>query len=107
VLAAAQTALLTGLPGAAQAEKAGTDIAKQVSIASLPLIIMERDSLTEKHAREAGLPEVKVHGSTAALTFPSRTQAPGPSWPDATPLFSSIVLIREPALGLRLDLQLT
>jgi hypothetical protein len=87
VLAAAQTALLSGLPGAAQAEKAGTDIAKQVSITSLPLIIMERDSLIEKHAREAGLPEVKVRWLNCGLDVPVENASARP-----------VVAGRDPAL---------
>lgn len=56
--------LLACLPGLARAEKSEIAIAKQFSIAFLPLIIMEQDRLIEKHARAAGMPDVKVNWLT-------------------------------------------
>ena len=63
-LIGATLGLLAALPGPAWAEKAEIAIAKQFSIAFLPLIVMERDRLIEKHARAAGLPDVKVNWLT-------------------------------------------
>lgn len=64
VLVRAMIGVLACLPGPAWAEKTEIAIAKQFSIAFLPLIVMERDRLIEKHAREAGLPEVQVNWLT-------------------------------------------
>lgn len=51
---------LLGLSGTARAEAAELRIAQQYGITYLPLMIMERDKLIEKHAKAAGLGEVKV-----------------------------------------------
>ncbi len=46
--------------GAARAETSELRIAQQYGITYLPLMIMERDKLIEKHAKAAGLGELKV-----------------------------------------------
>jgi NitT/TauT family transport system substrate-binding protein len=50
----AAIALLAG-PGAARAEVGEITIAQQFGVAFLPLMLMERDGLVEKHAKAAGL----------------------------------------------------
>lgn len=52
--------------GPASAEIHDVTIAKQYGVSFLPLMIMERDQLLEKHARAAGLGEIKVHWQTFA-----------------------------------------
>ncbi len=59
-LAAALAGILVLAGQPARAEKTEIAIAKQFSIAFLPLIVMERDGLIEKHAKAAGLPDLKV-----------------------------------------------
>jgi NitT/TauT family transport system substrate-binding protein len=51
---------------AAHAELSEVTIAKQYGISYLPFMVMERDKLLEKHARAAGLGEVKVNWRTFA-----------------------------------------
>lgn len=51
---------------AAHAELAEVTIAKQYGVSYLPFMVMERDKLLEKYARNAGLGEVKVHWRTFA-----------------------------------------
>ncbi|MGT2479456.1 hypothetical protein ACU4GR_12580 [Methylobacterium oryzae CBMB20] len=58
--------VLACLPGPALAEKTEIAIAKQFSIAFLPLIVMERDRLIEKHAREAAFRRSRSIGSPSA-----------------------------------------
>lgn len=48
----------------ARAEVAELKIAKQYGISYLPLMLMEADQLIEKHARVAGLPDLKVGWTT-------------------------------------------
>jgi NitT/TauT family transport system substrate-binding protein len=43
------------------AEQAEINVAQQYGVSFLPLMVMERDKLIEKHARAAGLGEVKVN----------------------------------------------
>src|ERR1700687_4751705 len=50
---------VTGMP--ASAELAEINIAQQYGVSFLPLMVMERDKLVEKHAKAAGLGEVKVN----------------------------------------------
>ncbi len=45
----------------AVAESNEISIAQQYGVSFLPLMVMERDKLVEKHARAEGLPEVKVN----------------------------------------------
>lgn len=52
--------------GSAFAEISDITIAKQYGVSYLPLMLMERDKLLEKHAKAAGLGEVKVHWQTFA-----------------------------------------
>ncbi len=63
-------AFLAGLTLAAHAQTASAAsevrIARQYGIAYLPMTIMERDKLVEKHARAAGLEGVTVKWSTFA-----------------------------------------
>jgi NitT/TauT family transport system substrate-binding protein len=50
---------LTGMP--AYAELAEINVAQQYGVSFLPLMVMERDKLVEKHAKAAGLSDVKVN----------------------------------------------
>jgi NitT/TauT family transport system substrate-binding protein len=50
----------------ARAEVSELQIAKQYGISYLPLMLMEADKLVEKHAKSAGLPDIKVSWSTFA-----------------------------------------
>ena len=52
--------LLAVLPPAA-AESPEVNVAQQYGVSFLPLMVMERDKLVEKHARAAGLGEVKLN----------------------------------------------
>ena len=52
--------LLAFFASAAQAEQAEINVAQQYGVSFLPLMLMERDKLIEKHARAEGLGEVKV-----------------------------------------------
>ena len=60
LLPAALAAIVAFTIVPARAEKSEIAIAKQFSIAFLPLIVMERDGLIEKHARLIGLPALSV-----------------------------------------------
>jgi NitT/TauT family transport system substrate-binding protein len=57
-------ALALALAAPAGAEVAEVRITKQPSIIYLPLVVMEQNRLVEKHARAAGLGEIKVHWIT-------------------------------------------
>ena len=50
---------VTGMP--AYAELAEINVAQQYGVSFLPLMVMERDKLVEKHAKAAGLSDVKVN----------------------------------------------
>ena len=50
---------VTGIP--AYAELAEINVAQQYGVSFLPLMVMERDKLVEKHAKAAGLSDVKVN----------------------------------------------
>ena len=50
---------VTGMP--AYAELAEMNVAQQYGVSFLPLMVMERDKLVEKHAKAAGLSDVKVN----------------------------------------------
>ena len=50
---------ITGMP--AYAELAEINVAQQYGVSFLPLMVMERDKLVEKHAKAAGLSDVKVN----------------------------------------------
>jgi NitT/TauT family transport system substrate-binding protein len=53
-------ALLLLAVGSAAAESPEVNVAQQYGVSFLPLMVMERDKLVEKHARAAGLGEVKL-----------------------------------------------
>ena len=48
------------LAATARAELGEINVAQQYGVAFLPLMLMERDKLVEKHARAEGLGEIKV-----------------------------------------------
>jgi len=50
---------VTGMP--AYAELAEINVAQQYGVSFLPLMVMQRDKLVEKHAKAAGLSDVKVN----------------------------------------------
>ena len=50
---------VTGMP--AYAELAEINVAQQYGVSFLPLMVMERDKLVEKHTKAAGLSDVKVN----------------------------------------------
>ncbi len=52
--------------GAATAEISEISVAQQYGVSFLPLMVMERDKLVEKHARAAGLGEIKVNWVSVA-----------------------------------------
>src|SRR5215831_15921543 len=54
------TLLLVAVALAARAESPEVNVAKQYGVSFLPLMVMERDKLVEKHAKAAGLGEIKV-----------------------------------------------
>jgi NitT/TauT family transport system substrate-binding protein len=53
--------LLAAIVVPARAEQSEVNIAQQYGVAFLPLMVMERDKLVEKHARAAGLGEVTTN----------------------------------------------
>jgi len=53
--------LLMSFTGAAAAESNEVNVAQQYGVSFLPLMVMERDKLVEKHAKAAGLGDVKVN----------------------------------------------
>ena len=55
------TALAVSAAMPAAAEQAEINIAQQYGVSFLPLMVMERDKLIEKHAKAQGLGEVKVN----------------------------------------------
>jgi NitT/TauT family transport system substrate-binding protein len=63
-LAAAAT--LAAFAHGAAAELAEISVAQQYGVAFLPLMLMERDKLVEKHARAEGLGEIKVNWASVA-----------------------------------------
>src|SRR6266700_2947727 len=52
--------LLVAVTAPAKAEQTEINVAQQFGVSFLPLMLMERDKLVEKHARAEGLSEVKV-----------------------------------------------
>ena len=60
LLSASIACTVLATAGAARAETSELRIAQQYGITYLPLMIMERDKLIEKHAKAAGLGELKV-----------------------------------------------
>ena len=58
--------LLAALAGPATAELNEISIAQQYGVSFLPLMVMERDKLVEKHARAEGLGEIKVNWVSVA-----------------------------------------
>jgi len=52
--------LVAAVAAPASAEQAEINVAQQFGVAFLPLMLMERDKLVEKHAKAEGLSEVKV-----------------------------------------------
>jgi len=62
--AASAILLLTLPPLPARAEKSEISIAKEFGIGYLPYMIMEHEKLVEKHAKAAGLGDVKVNWKT-------------------------------------------
>ena len=53
--------VLAAFTGPAVAESNEIGVAQQYGVSFLPLMVMERDKLVEKHARAAGLGEVKLN----------------------------------------------
>ncbi len=53
--------LLASIVAPARAEQSEVTVAQQYGVAFLPLMVMERDKLLEKHARAAGLGEVSAN----------------------------------------------
>ncbi|HTS22776.1 MAG TPA: ABC transporter substrate-binding protein [Casimicrobiaceae bacterium] len=60
-MAAAVAALVLIAAAQAAAEQAEINVAQQYGVSFLPLMVMEREKLIEKHAKAAGLGEVKVN----------------------------------------------
>lgn len=60
VLAAATAVMLLTGAGASRAEVSELKVAEQYGISYLPLMIMEDQKLVEKHAKAAGIPDLKV-----------------------------------------------
>ncbi len=58
--------LLAALAGPAAAELNEISIAQQYGVSFLPLMLMERDKLVEKHARAEGLGDIKVNWVSVA-----------------------------------------
>ena len=58
--------LLAALAGPATAEVSEISVAQQYGVSFLPLMVMERDKLVEKHARAEGLGEIKVNWVSVA-----------------------------------------
>ncbi len=54
-------ALLAAIAASARAEQSEVTVAQQYGVAFLPLMLMERDKLVEKHARAAGLSDVTTN----------------------------------------------
>src|SRR5215831_4732367 len=54
------TLLLVAVALAARAESPEVNVAQQYGVSFLPLMVMEREKLVEKHAKAAGLGDVKV-----------------------------------------------
>src|SRR5689334_19870187 len=52
--------ILLALASSAAAESSEMKIAQQFGVSFLPLMVMERDKLVEKHAKAAGLPDLKA-----------------------------------------------
>src|SRR5947208_16092421 len=52
--------LLSAVAATADAEMGEMKVAQQYGVSFLPLMLMERDKLVEKHAKAEGLGEVKV-----------------------------------------------
>ena len=52
--------VIAAVAGPAAAESNEINIAQQYGVSFLPLMVMERDKLIEKHAKAEGLPDVKV-----------------------------------------------
>src|SRR6267378_8519669 len=52
--------LLAAVAAPASAELGEINVAQQYGVSFLPLMLMERDKLVEKHAKAEGLGEVKV-----------------------------------------------
>jgi NitT/TauT family transport system substrate-binding protein len=50
----------------ASAEQSEMNIAQQYGVSFLPLMVMERDKLVEKHAKAEGLPDIKVSWTKVA-----------------------------------------
>src|SRR5258707_15644675 len=55
------TVVLTALALPAAAESNEVSVAQQYGVSFLPLMVMERDKLVEKHAKAEGLGEIKVN----------------------------------------------
>src|SRR3954470_2905814 len=53
--------LLAALARPAAGESNEISVAQQYGVSFLPLMVMERDKLVEKHTKAAGLPDVKVN----------------------------------------------
>jgi NitT/TauT family transport system substrate-binding protein len=58
--------LLSALACGARGEVNEINVAQQYGVSFLPLMIMERDKLVEKHAKALGLPDLKVNWTSVA-----------------------------------------
>src|SRR5258708_5531363 len=58
--------LAVALQATARAELDEVTAAQQFGVSFLPMMLMERDALVEKHARAAGLPKLKVNWTKVA-----------------------------------------
>jgi NitT/TauT family transport system substrate-binding protein len=58
--------LLGSIVNGARAEVSEINVAQQYGVSFLPLMVMEREKLVEKHAKALGLPELKAHWVSVA-----------------------------------------
>src|SRR5207244_12634687 len=58
--------LLAVVAATASAEMAEINVAQQYGVSFLPLMVLERDKLVEKHAKAEGLGEIKVNWVSVA-----------------------------------------
>ena len=65
------------------AEVNEVQVAQQYGVSFLPLMLMERDKLVEKHAKAAGLPELRVNWAKVAGPSESRPLSVPPPFPSS------------------------
>jgi NitT/TauT family transport system substrate-binding protein len=58
--------LLGSIVNGARAEVSEINVAQQYGVSFLPLMVMEREKLVEKHAKALGLPELKANWVSVA-----------------------------------------